>query len=77
MTFYDYMMQNYLNTNSPSGDLANDMQTDFDNFPRNKLNSLKTWHTKIRKYLENHSACDACLRVFEECWKEYEKSINV
>lgn len=72
MTFYTYMTRNYRNTDSPKGDLADDMHADREKFPRNGPCKFKGWHRLIRSYLERNGACNACLEVFEKCWEEYE-----
>lgn len=71
MTFYTFMMRNYKNSNNPAGDLARDMKSDSENFPRNRPCKFKGWHDIIYNHLVRNDACDACLKTFEECWEEY------
>jgi uncharacterized protein YozE (UPF0346 family) len=71
MQFYTWMIRNYLNKNSPKGDLANDMKGN-DSFPCNTHpGKYNGWHKVIHGYLERHNACTECLAAFEECWEEY------
>ena len=63
MTFYGYMKRHYYNKTGRKADLANDMAGIKD----------RDGHGVIRGYLEGCQACDDCLEVFEECWKEYEQ----
>lgn len=72
MNFYNFMMKNYLGTDTPGGDLAKDMREDKENFPRNNGVKYAGWHRLIRSYLIENEACDNCMEVFESCWKEYE-----
>jgi len=72
MTFYTYMMRNHSGQDTPAGDLADDMKWDKENFPRNGVGKFDGWHSLIRRYLEREGACYDCLRVFEECWRDYE-----
>lgn len=76
MTFYDYMMKNYGLDDSPAGDLALDMKTDSENFPRNTTGTLEEQFTVIARYLRWHNACSKCLATFEECWSEYVESME-
>ena len=72
MNFYNFMMRNYLGTDTPGGDLAEGMCEDKDTFPRNSGVKYAGWHRLIRLYLMENDACDGCLEVFESCWEEYE-----
>ena len=71
MNFYNWMMRNHRDENTPAGDLAADMKRVRDTFPRNGVGKFDGWHSLIRSYLVRHHACSECLEVFEECWKEY------
>lgn len=71
MTFYGYMKRHYYNKTGRKADLANDMAGDEVEFPRRVGIKDRDGHGVIRRYLESCQACDACLDVFEECWKEY------
>ena len=70
MTFYGYMKRHYYNKTGRKADLANDMAGDEAEFPRRVGIKDRDGHGAIRRYLESCQACDACLDVFEECWKE-------
>jgi uncharacterized protein YozE (UPF0346 family) len=71
MTFYEYMKQNYYEKEGRKADLANDMVSDEADFPVGAGTKDRDGHGMIRRYLESCLACDDCLEVFEECWKEY------
>ena len=71
MTFYRYMEQNYYEKEGSKADLENDMVSDEEGFPARLGIKDRDGHGVIRRYLESCQACDACLDVFEECWKEY------
>lgn len=71
MTFYTFMIRNYLNSDSASGDLARDMKADKESFPRNGKGKYEGWHTLLLDYLHSRSACRECICAFEESWKEY------
>lgn len=73
MAFYTFMIRNHLNEDSPSGDLAQDMRRNKENFPKNRPCKFDGWHRLIRSHLERKNACRECLETFEECWEEYEK----
>lgn len=66
ISFYKYMIENFLKEDSPSGDLARDMKADRD-FPRFSIN-----YERIRDYLERCAACSDCFDIFEECWNSYQ-----
>ena len=51
MTFYTYMTRNYLNEDSPAGDLAQDMYREKETFPRNRPCKFDGWYRLIRSYL--------------------------
>ena len=71
MNFYNWMMRNHRDENTPAGDLTADMEMDRESFPRNGTGKFDGWHRIIREYLVQQDVCDECLEVFEECWKEY------
>ena len=71
MSFHWYMMRKYREVRSPEGDLARDMAADRERFPKNGRGKYSAWYKLIREYLEKNRACEACLAVFERCWKEY------
>ena len=71
MNFYNYMVRNYKNAESSVGDLARDMASDTQRFPRNRPSKFKGWHDIIHTYLVENGTCYACLETFEECWEEY------
>lgn len=76
MNFYNWMMKNYKNAESPAGDLARDMYEDDhkENFKNSNPGKYKFWNNHIRAYLESCHACDDCIETFEKCWREYEYS---
>ena len=47
MTFYTYMTRNYLNEDSPAGDLAQDMRHEKETFPRNRSCKFDGWYQLI------------------------------
>lgn len=71
MTFYNFMIRNYLNGNSAKSDLANDMRSDKSSFPKNNSGKYPGWHKLIYEYLTTRGACHDAILIFEECWKEY------
>lgn len=71
MNFYNWMMRNHRDEDTPEGDLAADMEHVKDTFPRNGVGKFDGWHRLIRSYLVQRHARSECLDVFEECWKEY------
>lgn len=71
MTFYNFMIRNYLTDDSPKGDLARDMKRDKVAFPKNDSKKYRVWHDLIYIYLMRCEACDDALAIFEICWKEY------
>ena len=73
-TFYRYMLQ-FLEEDTPRGDLARDMQYEQERSPWNTrdLNEYTSWE-KLRNYLEFHRACDECIQTAKTCWQEYRKT---
>ena len=71
MTFYTFMMRNHRGNDTPAGDLAGDIYSDKDSFPRNCKGKFEGWHRILRDHLESRHASTECLDVFEGCWKEY------
>jgi hypothetical protein len=65
------MKRHYYNKTGRKVDHANDMAGDEAEFPTRVGIKDCDGHGVIRGYLEGCQACDACLDVFEECWKEY------
>lgn len=65
ISFYRFMMENHIKSDSPSGDLARDMKGDPD-FPKSSIS-----YERIIDYLERNAACAGCFDAFEECWNEY------
>ena len=65
ISFYKFMIENCLEEDSPSGDLARDMKGDRD-FPRFSIK-----YERIRDHLERNAACSDCFDAFEECWNRY------
>ena len=70
ISFYEYMIQNYLFTHGPESGLANDMFYDKSTFP--KTDNYKVIHD----YLTSFGACSECMNVFEKCFKEYKEKNN-
>ena len=64
MTFFDYMMR-FLKKDSPSGDLARDMNHDKD-FPASNDRGA------IMNYLRLLDAYYDCLNTFGRCCRQYE-----
>lgn len=73
MNFYNYMVKNYLEEDSPKGDLARDMKSDKEDFPENTVGKFDGWKKLIRRYLIRKSSCPDCIKTFDEAWKEYEE----
>ena len=65
VSFYRFMISNFLEDDSPAGDLARDMKADSD-FPR-----FSTGYERIRDHLERSAACSECFDTFDECWNRY------
>lgn len=57
----------FIHDNSPFGDVARDIESDSD-FP----NYVSRY--RLRRYLEDQGACDACLNVFDEMFEEYKEN---
>lgn len=72
VSFYSYMIKQYLKEWGPKGDLARDMKYDCKHFPKNH----KKGYEIVRGYLEANGACDACMDVFEKSWEEYINYVN-
>lgn len=72
MNFYDYMVQKYIDEDSPFGDLARDMESDKYNFPDNGTTNLTTARRNIGEYLMSKGACYDCIESFVKAWIEYE-----
>ena len=64
-SFYKFMIMNFIEEDSPQGDLARDMKSDRD-FPRFSIN-----YERVRNHLERCVACSDCFDAFEECWNRY------
>ena len=71
MTFYSFMMKYHRGQHTPAGDLAEDMYDDKELFPRNRSCKFAGWHNLILGHLKSNDACNECIAVFEECWKDY------
>jgi len=70
MSFYEYMMIRYAGKEGRKSDLANDMEYD-KTFPKSVTWQQADGKQAIRDYLKSCHACEACLEVFELCWKGY------
>ena len=64
MTFFEYMMR-FVKKDSPSGDLARDMNRDKD-FP------MSNDRDEIMNHLRSKGACYDCLNTFDRCYRLYE-----
>ena len=64
-SFYKFMIMNFLEEDSPLGDLARDMKSDRD-FPKSAIS-----HDRILDHLERCAACSDCFDAFEESWNRY------
>lgn len=69
MTFYDWMLNKYLQKDTPRGDLANDMKRESD-FPGYGDYEI------ILAYLKYKNACEECIAVFKRCWRDYQKEMG-
>lgn len=74
--FSNFMHDHYIREDSPAGRLARIMQADIDSFPGNYLNNLPEERKKIEKYLIDNHASKEQIKVFNECFTEYEKEIE-
>lgn len=64
MTFKTWILKNYLNEDSPIGDLAGDIKTD-KNFPDTNN------YERVLNYLKSRSACRECVAVFKKAYQIY------
>lgn len=48
MNFYNYMTRNFIDEDSPRGDLAKDMKMDKAAFPKNGVGKFDGWYKIIR-----------------------------
>lgn len=67
MSFYEFMIENYINDETPLGDLARDMRDDKE-MPENKNND-----ERIFQYLDFKIRDTIVEEIFEEAKKEYKK----
>lgn len=67
MTFYKWLISNYLENDDPFGDLAKDVKSD-DGFPK----EAKDWKT-IEEYLESKRASFAAIDTAKEAYKKYKE----
>lgn len=65
ISFYRFMIDNYIKDDSPIGDLACEMKADED-FPKRSIS-----YTTIYYYLIRKNASHECRDAFDEAWKEY------
>lgn len=65
------MIKNYLQENSPKGDLARDMKDD-QSFPKNGSGKFKGWKKLIKCHLKSLDVYQNNLKTFETAWEEYE-----
>lgn len=66
-TFVQWLRSTYKKSNTPYEDLLTDILHDR-SFPIHT-----STRKKLRAYLEDNNACDACLDVFEEAFKMYQE----
>ena len=64
-SFYKFMIMNFLEDDSPLGDLARDMKSDRD-FPK-----FSVTYDRIMNHLERCAACSDCFDTFDEGWNRY------
>lgn len=69
-TFYEYMLERYLEKDNRFGDLARDMKSDKD-FPKDSKDR-KT----IKEYLEKCGACENCMLTFKSAWTNYRRALR-
>ena len=67
--FFKWVKERYKADNSPKGDFARDMVSDFE-FP------TFAEHGVILNYLILNGACDEAVDVFERLWNEYKRKNN-
>ena len=72
MTFYSFMMKNYLGADSFEGYPARTMKDEKGRFPRNGKRKFKAWHDILHAFLVRDGAGVSALSAFERCWEEYE-----
>ena len=65
ISFYRFILDNYIKEDSPIGDLARDIKGD-KSFPKRCID-----YSRIYSYLVGKGACNEAMEAFEECWKEY------
>lgn len=65
MGFYDFMIENYINDETPLGDLARDMQRD-EQMPEDKNTDVK-----IKKYLNNRIKDYEVKKIFRKAFELY------
>lgn len=65
LSFKDWLINNYNDSNCNIGDLARDVMMD-ESFP------LGTIKKDCRRYLQFKNACKECLNTFEEAWEKYD-----
>lgn len=66
MSFREWIISKHINSDSPIGDLARDINEDPE-FPNNINKNIN------KSYLDRKRACKGCLETFEKAWKEYKE----
>ena len=66
ISFYDYMVDNYLEDDSKYSDLAEDMEMDLE------IDEQETDVEKLREYFKSKIEKDYIMKVVEECLEAYE-----
>ena len=67
MTFYKWLISNYLENDDPFGDFVKDVKSD-DSFPK----EAKDWKT-IEEYLESKRASFAAIDTAKEAYEKYKE----
>ena len=65
--FKTYVIENYINEDSPEGDFAKDLKCD-KNFPRTRH------YSKMHDYLKSCNCSYEVARIFDDLWEEYKMS---
>ncbi|MFQ3838371.1 YozE family protein [Staphylococcus pseudoxylosus] len=66
ISFYDYMVDNYLEDDSKYSDLAEDMEMDLE------IDEQETDVEKLREYFKSKIEKDYIMKVVEDCLEAYE-----
>jgi uncharacterized protein YozE (UPF0346 family) len=69
-SFYEWVIDRYLNSNSEEGTFASDIATD-EGFPKTEVDCQT-----IIRHLVQKNACPATIEIFKDCWCEYMGSVD-